>query len=112
MYTATVPLPGGTPSGGSLGDTCVADLLDNAQGAGLDVPCRRNDPDLWFADGPDNLELAKALCVGCPVKAACLAGALARSEPWGVWGGEIIERGVVIELRVLVEAGLELVRCA
>ena len=27
---------------------------------------------------------------------ACLAGALDRGEPWGVWGGEIFERGVVI----------------
>ncbi|HEY9392730.1 MAG TPA: WhiB family transcriptional regulator, partial [Nocardioides sp.] len=23
-------------------------------------------------------------------------GALARSEPWGVWGGEIVERGQVV----------------
>ena len=27
---------------------------------------------------------------------ACLAGALDRAEPWGVWGGEIFERGAVI----------------
>ena len=25
-----------------------------------------------------------------------LAGALDRGEPWGVWGGEIFDRGVVI----------------
>jgi WhiB family redox-sensing transcriptional regulator len=30
------------------------------------------------------------------VRSACLAGALDRGEPWGVWGGEIFERGVVI----------------
>jgi WhiB family transcriptional regulator, redox-sensing transcriptional regulator len=61
-----------------------------------DVPCRRFDPDLWFADAPAELELAKSLCTDCPVRVECLAGALERAEPWGVWGGEIFERGVVI----------------
>jgi len=42
------------------------------------------------------LELAKSFCTDCPVRAACLAGALDRGEPWGVWGGEIFERGAVI----------------
>nr|WP_211661557.1 WhiB family transcriptional regulator [Modestobacter muralis] len=60
------------------------------------MPCRVQDPDLWFAESPDQLEQAKRLCVECPVQAACLAGALDRAEPWGVWGGEIFDRGVVI----------------
>jgi WhiB family redox-sensing transcriptional regulator len=30
------------------------------------------------------------------VIAECLAGALARREPWGVWGGQIFERGTVV----------------
>jgi WhiB family redox-sensing transcriptional regulator len=63
---------------------------------GGEVPCRRFDPDLWFADQPAELELAKSLCVDCPVRAECLAGALERQEPWGVWGGEIFDHGVVI----------------
>jgi WhiB family transcriptional regulator, redox-sensing transcriptional regulator len=61
-----------------------------------DVPCRRFDPDLWFADAPAELELAKSLCLDCPVQVECLAGAIERAEPWGVWGGEIFERGEVI----------------
>ncbi|MCW2637213.1 MAG: Transcription factor WhiB-like protein [Blastococcus sp.] len=60
------------------------------------LPCRVADPELWFAESPDRLELAKSLCADCPMRAACLAGALDRAEPWGVWGGEIFERGVVI----------------
>ncbi|MCW2632758.1 MAG: transcription factor WhiB, partial [Pseudonocardia sp.] len=52
--------------------------------------------DLWFADDPAELERAKSLCEQCPVRAECLAGALRRREPWGVWGGEIFERGTVI----------------
>lgn len=60
------------------------------------VPCRTLDPDLWFADAPADLELAKSLCRECPLRTACLAGALERHEPWGVWGGEIFERGVIV----------------
>jgi WhiB family redox-sensing transcriptional regulator len=30
------------------------------------------------------------------VRAHCLAGALRRREPWGVWGGELLVRGVVV----------------
>ena len=60
------------------------------------LPCRVEDPDLWFAESPAQLEHAKSFCADCPVRAACLAGALDRAEPWGVWGGEIFDRGVVI----------------
>jgi WhiB family redox-sensing transcriptional regulator len=61
-----------------------------------DVPCRVQDPDLWFAETPADLELAKSYCLDCPARLACLAGALERREPWGVWGGEIFERGRII----------------
>ena len=43
-----------------------------------------------------DVEVAKALCLDCPVRAECLAGALERREPWGVWGGELFLQGVVI----------------
>jgi WhiB family redox-sensing transcriptional regulator len=71
------------------------DLLRVGSGA-AELPCRKFDPDLWFADSPAELELAKALCGECPVRAECLAGAVERAEPWGVWGGEIFERGAVV----------------
>ncbi|MBC8092763.1 MAG: WhiB family transcriptional regulator [Pseudonocardia sp.] len=74
----------------------MGSLLDAAPRAGLDLPCRSGDADLWFAEAPVELERAKALCGACPIQAECLAGALAREEPWGVWGGEIFERGAVI----------------
>jgi WhiB family redox-sensing transcriptional regulator len=61
-----------------------------------DLPCRTYDPDLWFSDSPADLELAKSLCAECPLRAECLAGAIERGEPWGVWGGEIFERGAVV----------------
>ncbi|OBH17735.1 WhiB family transcriptional regulator [Mycolicibacter terrae] len=60
-----------------------------------ELPCNR-EPDLWFADDPADLERAKTLCGGCPIRRQCLALALQRAEPWGVWGGEILDRGAVI----------------
>ncbi len=74
----------------------IADMLDAAYQSGAEQPCRVHDPELWFAEAPAELERAKALCAGCPVRAACLAAALARREYSGVWGGEIFHRGTVI----------------
>jgi WhiB family redox-sensing transcriptional regulator len=59
------------------------------------LPCT-DAADLFFAERPDDLERAKQLCSACPVRAQCLAAALERAEPWGVWGGEIFDGGVVI----------------
>lgn len=71
-------------------------LHDRAGTAEDRLPCRVNDPELWFAESPTDVEAAKALCTDCPVRARCLAGALGRREPWGVWGGELFLQGVVI----------------
>lgn len=51
---------------------------------------------MWFAQNPVDLERAKSLCADCPIRAECLAAALSRQEPWGVWGGEIVESGAVV----------------
>ena len=61
-----------------------------------EIPCRVADPDLFFAESPSDVEAAKVLCVDCPVRDACLAGAMDRREPWGVWGGELFLQGTVI----------------
>ena len=60
------------------------------------LPCRQVDPEVFFAESPADVEAAKALCKDCPVVAECLAGALERREPWGVWGGELFVSGVVV----------------
>ncbi|MDT0260556.1 WhiB family transcriptional regulator [Jatrophihabitans sp. DSM 44399] len=72
--------------------------VDPAFGADIEgLPCRSFDADLWFGETPAELEQAKTHCAECPVRAGCLAGALDRREPWGVWGGEIFSQGTVIE---------------
>ena len=61
-----------------------------------DLPCRTADPELWFAESPADVEAAKALCVPCPLRQACLDQALERREPWGVWGGQLLLAGAVV----------------
>jgi WhiB family redox-sensing transcriptional regulator len=62
---------------------------------GLDLPCTE-DPELFFAESPQDLEQAKAMCRDCRARIACLTGALERREPWGVWGGELLMRGAIV----------------
>jgi WhiB family transcriptional regulator, redox-sensing transcriptional regulator len=61
------------------------------------LPCLREDPRLWFSEQAAGIELAKAHCQACPLRGPCLDGARARREPHGVWGGELFEKGDVIE---------------
>ncbi|MEW2162835.1 WhiB family transcriptional regulator [Streptomyces sp. NPDC007084] len=54
--------------------------------------CRSVDPDLFFPignTGPAVLQIqeAKAVCEGCPVREACLDWALESGQSVGVWGG-------------------------
>ena len=64
----------------------------------LELPCR-DDPELFFAESPDDVEFAKSLCLGCPARLTCLAGAIERREPWGVWGGEVFLRGEIVPFK-------------
>ena len=71
----------------------LALLTRQAQATNRPLPCQQQNPQLWFSDLPADLELAKAHCAPCPIRGSCLAGALERQEPHGVWGGEIFTRG-------------------
>lgn len=75
-----------TGAGSARPPATLADLL----------PCQRGEADMWFSELPDELEQAKARCRPCPLRTACLAGALERAEPCGVWGGEIFRQGAII----------------
>jgi len=44
--------------------------------------------DLWFPEaGTTPSPVAKAVCAGCEVRAACLEAALENRERYGLWGG-------------------------
>lgn len=58
--------------------------------------CKHADPELFFPVGDAGpalrqADLAKRVCDGCPVRAACLDWALATGQDIGVWGGTLPE---------------------
>ena len=70
--------------------------------------CRQIDPDMFFPepDDPQRFQLtkmAKQACSVCPYIVECLAGALERNEPFGIWGGTTeqdrkrMKRGIVLK---------------
>ena len=65
----------------------------------LEARCRDSGASLtplFFSDQLDDIARAKAFCAGCDVREACLAAAVSRREPWGVWGGELLVNGKII----------------
>ena len=48
--------------------TELLDLHEASVTTGEGIPCRENDAELWFADTPDGVEFAKALCGTCPAR--------------------------------------------
>jgi WhiB family redox-sensing transcriptional regulator len=51
---------------------------------------------LFFSDDVRDIARAKAICAKCPLQITCLEQALERAEPWGVWGGELLDGGQVV----------------
>lgn len=52
---------------------------------------------LFFSEEPEEIARAKQVCHTCPLRRPCLDGALRRREPAGVWGGELFDRGGIVE---------------
>jgi WhiB family redox-sensing transcriptional regulator len=55
--------------------------------------------ELFFSEQLDDIARAKVICSTCPVREPCLAGALARREPWGVWGGQLFLNGKILAFK-------------
>lgn len=53
----------------------------------LEALCAQTDPDLFFPEVGERNPAAKAVCGRCAVREECLAVALDRREPYGIWGG-------------------------
>lgn len=52
------------------------------------APCETaTSIEAWWSTDPATVGQARAACEGCPVRAECLAYALAADERTGVWGG-------------------------
>lgn len=51
---------------------------------------------LFFSDRVPDIGRAKEICASCPLIEACLDAAIARREPWGVWGGQLFADGVIL----------------
>jgi WhiB family transcriptional regulator, redox-sensing transcriptional regulator len=95
MQWRVATVGGNETTGFEVVDGPVADFTAAGYPMGLDFPCTQ-DPELFFAESPQDVEQAKAMCQDCPARLACLTGALERREPWGVWGGELLLRGEVV----------------
>ena len=54
---------------------------------------------LFFSDDDHELARAKAICRPCGLRETCLAGAIERAEPYGVWGGLLVLDGVPVEVK-------------
>lgn len=49
--------------------------------------CAQTDPEAFFPERGESNREAKRICGMCTVRDECLAYALRRHEPYGVWGG-------------------------
>ena len=54
---------------------------------------------LFFSDDDVEIARAKAICKLCGLREACLAGAIEREEPYGVWGGMLVIDGNPVEFK-------------
>ena len=67
----------------------------------LDATCRNEGipTSLFFSEDLSEIAQAKAICATCPAMVPCLEGAIARAEPWGVWGGQLLLNGKVLAVK-------------
>ena len=78
--------------------------IDNRTGWRSDAACSAADPDLFFPiswSGPALRQVAqaKAICVRCHVRQACLGYALEAGPVQGIWGGTTEAERLVLTRR-------------
>lgn len=109
MYASTItsePDLEPRPHDGSPDDDVTAELdaLLAAPSADpwLKARCRDGNgtlTHLFFSDDVVDIARAKAICSKCTLREQCLGEALERAEPWGVWGGELLDTGRIVAVK-------------
>jgi WhiB family transcriptional regulator, redox-sensing transcriptional regulator len=64
--------------------------------------CAQVDPDAWFPEEGARSDAIKRVCQRCPVRAECLADALARHDTNGIWGGLSYTERLALRTRPVV----------
>lgn len=83
----------------------IAEEVEGVEGPAVDwaaARCRDGAGSmvgLFFSEQIEEIARAKAICANCPVQAPCLDGAIARREPWGVWGGQLFLNGKILAFK-------------
>lgn len=77
---------------------------DDADPAGDDARARCADghgtlSHLFFSEDDHEIARAKSICGPCARRTSCLAGAIDRSEVYGVWGGMLLVDGTPVEFK-------------
>jgi len=67
----------------------------------IDALCRSETvpTSLFFSEDLGEIAAAKQVCARCPAMLSCLEGAIARAEPWGVWGGQLFLNGKMLAVK-------------
>jgi hypothetical protein len=96
----TVELAGRVADTG-LDEITALDALLEAPSADVWLKARCRDGNgtlthLFFSDDVVDIARAKAICGKCSLRERCLTEALDRAEPWGVWGGELLDTGRIV----------------
>ena len=65
--------------------------IENAACSQLGVPTG-----IFFSEDLGDIAQAKRICAECPSLTLCLEAAIERTEPWGVWGGQLFRKGKIL----------------
>ncbi|MFD9692321.1 WhiB family transcriptional regulator [Kitasatospora sp. NPDC059088] len=78
-----------TPTLSGRPTPAAAEILPQSANDLRGAACTEVDPNLFFPTGDDEFSerRARQICAGCPVREMCLALALKRGEPHGIFGG-------------------------
>ena len=78
-------------------DSCTTWTPPRSSSATRAAPTPRSSyTSLFFSEEPLDIARAKAVSAPCIARTQCLAAAIEREEPCGVWGGEIFVDGVPV----------------